>query len=325
MGARVMKKLEPKTLAEYTEAAILDEIRRVAALVKEPCLTQAAFRRHGRVRPSVVSRRFGSWQTALACAGLGRRYWAWSPTEKWSMQRLRHTSNEELAAELRRVARKLGRATLKRAELKRHGRIRTHILELRFGSWRAALAAAGLEVARTERRHTDEDLLGNLVAFWLRLRRPPMGEEMRRPQSRVSTKTYVARFGSWRHALAAAQAWAEARGIAPGTPAAHELVAREHRARQNAGRRRAARRDRGGPSGRRARRSPATRSLRLAIFERDHFRCLACGRSPATDAGCTLQVDHIVPASQGGPTTPDNLRTLCAECNLGRGDGRGRT
>ena len=56
--------------------------------------------------------------------------------------------------------------------------------------------------------------------------------------------------------------------------------------------------------------------LRYQVLERDG-RCLACG---ATPKGAKLHVDHIVPWSQGGRTELDNLQTLCARCNLGKGN-----
>lgn len=58
--------------------------------------------------------------------------------------------------------------------------------------------------------------------------------------------------------------------------------------------------------------------LRYAILQRDGFRCQICGRSQ--EDGVKLHVDHIIPVSKGGLTTPDNLRTLCDECNLGKSD-----
>ena len=48
----------------------------------------------------------------------------------------------------------------------------------------------------------------------------------------------------------------------------------------------------------------------------NRFRCVACGSSPATHAGCALHVDHIMPFSKGGKTLAENLRTLCADCNI---------
>lgn len=56
---------------------------------------------------------------------------------------------------------------------------------------------------------------------------------------------------------------------------------------------------------------------RFEIFKRDDFQCRYCGgRSPAV----VLQVDHIVPVSQGGNDDPMNLVTSCWECNAGKSD-----
>jgi hypothetical protein len=60
--------------------------------------------------------------------------------------------------------------------------------------------------------------------------------------------------------------------------------------------------------------------LRLAVLKRDSFRCVFCGKSPATHAGVALHIDHMVPFSEGGRTEIDNLQTLCEECNLGKGN-----
>ena len=65
-------------------------------------------------------------------------------------------------------------------------------------------------------------------------------------------------------------------------------------------------------------RSLMTHSLRYDIFKRDNYRCQICG-STAQD-GVKLHIDHIVPVSKGGHTTPSNLRVLCDRCNLGKSD-----
>lgn len=59
---------------------------------------------------------------------------------------------------------------------------------------------------------------------------------------------------------------------------------------------------------------------RLDVLNRDKFRCVFCGRSPATDVGVQLQIDHIEPFSKAGKTVSENLQTLCKECNFGKGD-----
>ena len=61
-----------------------------------------------------------------------------------------------------------------------------------------------------------------------------------------------------------------------------------------------------------------TKKLRYQVLKRDHYRCVICGRS-AKD-GVKLHVDHIKPVAQGGKTVLNNLRTLCADCNLGKSD-----
>ena len=57
--------------------------------------------------------------------------------------------------------------------------------------------------------------------------------------------------------------------------------------------------------------------FRYQVLERDGC-CLACGATPK--GGAKLHVDHIVPWSQGGRTELNNLQTLFARCNLGKGN-----
>lgn len=56
--------------------------------------------------------------------------------------------------------------------------------------------------------------------------------------------------------------------------------------------------------------------LRFDVFSRDGFRCRYCGRGP--DVGVTLEADHVVPRSVGGPDILDNLVTACWDCNRGK-------
>lgn len=55
------------------------------------------------------------------------------------------------------------------------------------------------------------------------------------------------------------------------------------------------------------------RALSKRVMERDHFRCVTCGTH--LDLCC----DHIVPESKGGPTTFENLQTMCRPCNSRKG------
>ena len=57
-------------------------------------------------------------------------------------------------------------------------------------------------------------------------------------------------------------------------------------------------------------------AIRWQVFQRDAWKCVACGRGAADNA--ILHIDHIVPRSKGGSGTLDNYQTLCNVCNLGK-------
>ena len=58
---------------------------------------------------------------------------------------------------------------------------------------------------------------------------------------------------------------------------------------------------------------------RRNLFARDRNRCQYCGRIFPTSE---LSIDHVVPRSQGGPDTWENLVCACVKCNAKKG---GRT
>jgi len=58
---------------------------------------------------------------------------------------------------------------------------------------------------------------------------------------------------------------------------------------------------------------------RRNIFARDNNQCQYCGRKFAT---AELSLDHVIPRSQGGQSTWDNIVCACVACNVRKG---GRT
>jgi hypothetical protein len=58
-------------------------------------------------------------------------------------------------------------------------------------------------------------------------------------------------------------------------------------------------------------------SLRFRVLARDNFTCRYCGQTPPD---VVLEIDHVVPKSQGGPDSYENLVTACRQCNHGKLD-----
>ena len=60
-----------------------------------------------------------------------------------------------------------------------------------------------------------------------------------------------------------------------------------------------------------------TRVTAPRILMRDQWRCYRCGR-PARE------VDHVIPASQGGSDDDSNLAAICYECHVSKTGREGR-
>ena len=56
---------------------------------------------------------------------------------------------------------------------------------------------------------------------------------------------------------------------------------------------------------------PRTRTLVKQMYG---YKCLKCGSMH------NVQVDHVVPRSWGGSNSITNLQTLCARCNMQKGN-----
>lgn len=205
----------------------------------------------------------------------------------------RGITDAALLEDLRRVAGELGTDYVSYDDYAAKGRCRSRVFETRFGSWNEALRQAGLSV-RHQRNRPVERYFENLREVWEKLGRQPRREEMRKPLSLLSGSAYEKRFKGWRNALESFVAWVNETQDAMAPPANI-------------------------PSAIATPRCPSVR-LRFRVLQRDRFRCCSCGRSPATDSGVVLHVDHLVPWSRGGPTTFENLRTLCSLCNYGKSD-----
>ena len=57
-------------------------------------------------------------------------------------------------------------------------------------------------------------------------------------------------------------------------------------------------------------------NLRRRIIERDGLYCVYCDEDLSDSE---IHMDHVIPESQGGATTYDNLQVTCRKCNLANG------
>jgi hypothetical protein len=217
------------------------------------------------------------------------------PVPKFVRYKHRNIPDRELVRDLRRVARETGRRRVTAQLYIEHGTFRPNTLARRFGSWNAALGAAGLKVTQ----HwgvPDAVLLKNLADVWRKLGRQPTCRELtkRGGFSTFAGATYKRRFGTWHGALRAFEAFASNDGSHGATPRHAKTTPRPSR--------------------------DINWRLRATVLIRDNCLCRMCGASPAKEPAVTLHVDHIVPWSKGGQTVLSNLQTLCARCNIGKGD-----
>lgn len=290
-----MSKFELNRLTSHDDADILAEVRRVAGLVSTTSLSVKQFDSLSRVHSSTLRKRFGSWRNALHAAGL----------DHLVNQSNRARSAEEIVSELRRVAAKLHTSELIKTDFYIHGKFKCHAVLAQFGSWKKALVAAGLRQTKRGIRYTDEECYENLLSVWTKLGRPPKHDEMNMPPSKVGSKAYVLRWGSWLRAL---EAFVERANSGDRTTLSDDVESNPASAIDDR-----PSRERSGPR-------DAPLGLRYRVLVRDRFRCVLCGRSPATNQHVNLHVDHILPWSKGGVTEFENLRTLCKDCNIGKAD-----
>jgi hypothetical protein len=279
---------ELKTLSDYSDESLINELRRVAELCINTRLTRKRFDQISRVHSSTLERRFGSWNTALDRAGISESI---APRSKL-------LKREMLIDALKTYAHECPGASVNLNEIaKRLGVART-TLAGRFGKWEDLLAEVGL--TPVQRRYSDEDCYENVITLWTHYGRQPHFAELNKPPSTVGSKAYVGRWGGWRAALHAFIKYVNQEPDI--TIQSHEELAQIESSSQNI---------------------TVSRSISLAVrykvLCRDRFRCVICGRSPAKDINIELHIDHIVPWSKGGQNIEENLRILCSVCNLGKG------
>jgi hypothetical protein len=225
---------------------------------------------------------------------------------KYELDSLTEYSAQAIVGEMRRVAALHPNGTLSVRSFSRYQpKVSYQTILQRYGTWKKALNAAGLSHLNVQRyagsRYTDEQCLENLASVWTHYGRQPRFREMKKPPSAVGTSAYTTRWRTWRAALGAFVEWANREDTNDIQDHAQidEISRRVVRTEADC-------RD-------------VRPGLRFKIFMRDRFRCMSCGKSPATHLNVELHADHIKSVYDGGKTVYENLQTLCQDCNLGKG------
>jgi hypothetical protein len=301
-------RFELNFLSEHSDEALIAELRRVASLLDtdKPMSRVSYERRSPKVSYSTIQRRFGGWAEALARAGLAQRR-SKPLSDKVKFQIAKRMSKDEVLAELKRVHALVQTPWLTTDAFNAQSSIEEGAIRRHFGTFRKGLEAAGIPShPLAVRPLTDQECFENVADVWTHHGRAPQYREMFQPPSHIRGKTYVTRWKTWRKALIAFVTWANAdEKQQPESDTEREPNTVEHPETS----------ERLTEADRREIRP----GLRFRVFRRDLFRCVACGRSPATHLKVELHADHIVAVSNGGRTTFENLQTLCQDCNLGKG------
>ncbi len=168
------------------DETLIQDLHRLADDLDRPPTLQE-LRECGEYGATTYIKRFGSWRAALETAG-------YEPREPES-----EIPKADLIAELRAVAEELDEQP-SAAQMNEHGEYWVSTYRRRFGSWQAALEAAGFENVPTAGPIPDEELIAELRRLADDCDGAPTMAEMD-DEGAFSSSTYVRRFGSWTAAL----------------------------------------------------------------------------------------------------------------------------
>lgn len=162
----------------YTKEDCLAELRRVAALQNTTALSSPHYGRYGRISKATISRQFNGWHKALAAAGLTPTAYA---------ERTKRLTREECIQHLQRVAHTLGRQHLTSKEFSQSAQVSAFRVVRVFGSWHAALRAAGLDPSPNFKREVPlSKLADDFLRAAIDLGRIPTLVQLTRRSSHVS-------------------------------------------------------------------------------------------------------------------------------------------
>ena len=172
-----------KRVEQITHEEILTDLQRVAGLLHKSTVSQEDYEKYGNYAFYEVKIKFGNWSQALKTAKLkihpGREY----IDEKKIIQDIKNAvkiSNKKII-------------TLKEYEI--FGKYDDNTVYEKCGSWNKALIKAGFRIIRIK-DISKKDLMENLKALCVKLKRTPTYKDFNLKQSKFSIQPYLIVFGS---------------------------------------------------------------------------------------------------------------------------------
>jgi len=238
---------------------------------------------------------------------------------KFQRKRLNEIPETKILDELEKAAKHFNYIEFGRRDFDKIADISSSVIRKHFiGSWTKGLDALrkhlqqkGLDLSprpyAPNRVHSDNDLFDEMERIWKKVGQRPSRTEWEMSEPKISYNCYKQRFGGWVNACTKFIEYKMG-----GEILADDFVLpdREEQKTQSEIK----------VEYKRENSRNISLSLRLQVLSRDNFRCVFCGKSPATDIGTKLHIDHIEPFSKGGKSVIENLQTLCEECNIGKSD-----
>ncbi|MFA5392965.1 MAG: HNH endonuclease [Candidatus Ratteibacteria bacterium] len=229
---------------------------------------------------------------------------------------------EEILDELERVAKHFNYTYFRRKDFNKISNIHSATVERHFaGFWSNAMLAlkerlnqknVNIDIAHPK-NISEKEIFEEMERIWRLLGHRPSRNEWTAIKPKINYATAYRRFGGWTKACLKFIEYKSGGVITAGDEKRTEILKdiqptfSEDRKNNSVAKQKTIEKTRTIPL-----------NVRLKVLSRDNFRCVFCGKSPATDVGTKLHIDHVIPFSKGGTNSPGNLQILCEQCNLGK-------
>ncbi len=320
------------------ESKMISELERVAEHYHYTEFGRRDFCKVAEIGDGPVCRHFGSWKNTLVVL---KKHLQTRGLELRQRKRYNEIPESKIILELEKTAAHFKYIEFGRRDFNKLSDISEACVTRHYRGWKNALVALrkhlqakGLELHPRPfspcRVYSDKELFDEMERIWQKVGQRPSRRDWELSEPKISYISYGRRFGGWTNACLKFIEYKMGSLILSDydTPVNIEALARTKSVNSPS------------PEGISAQPSNAESShpvhhllssnselsrsisvaLRLKVLDRDNFRCRFCGRSPATEIGVRLHIDHILPFSKGGKSELGNLQTLCQDCNLGKSD-----